>query len=302
MDTIETLAAKMDQLGLWDRVLPFNWAVKQKGTAVPYFCSVIKGEVPLVKVRFLMLAGWQTLNEYVLSRADPQIGFYSSPMEIPHYELVIAITGEARLFRYETGYMPVEANEKQRAFIQPILWQSYGLMLRMENDERLPLKYAEERAIFARVEKGNDVWEDEPLMIPDARPIVEKISLSKDLVGKVKDLPFLKEVSYNFDFLLDPKLMTAEKRPRTVYRLWARDNSTDETVIDTRISLPSEATLKSLWEEMPAEVLKNFLRLGKVPGELRVQSGRVFRFLRPLCLELPLKLSLHDSFSTEESK
>jgi len=28
-----------------------------------------------------------------------------------------------------------------------------------------------------------------------------------------------------------------------------------------------------------------------VPGEVRVLSGRVFRMLRPLCLELPFKLS-----------
>ena len=34
---------------------------------------------------------------------------------------------------------------------------------------------------------------------------------------------------------------------------------------------------------------------GRVPGEICLVSGRVFRMLRALCVELPFKLSLHDS-------
>ena len=40
---------------------------------------------------------------------------------------------------------------------------------------------------------------------------------------------------------------------------------------------------------------------GKVPGELKTRSGRVFRLLRPLCMELPFKLSLHEKFASSDT-
>ena len=59
--SVEEIGAKMDALGLWDALAPYNWAVKPHGTAFPYFCTVIKGTEEAVKVRFLMLEGWNTL-------------------------------------------------------------------------------------------------------------------------------------------------------------------------------------------------------------------------------------------------
>ena len=53
--------------------------------------------------------------------------------------------------------------------------------------------------------------------------------------------------------------------------------------------------MRTLWESMPAQVLHALVKRGKVPGAIRVRSGRVFRMLRPLCLDFPFKLSLHDS-------
>ena len=45
---------------------------------------------------------------------------------------------------------------------------------------------------------------------------------------------------------------------------------------------------------MPPLVLRELVRRGRIPGEIKVRSGRVFRLLRPLCVELPFKLSLHE--------
>ena len=90
--------------------------------------------------------------------------------------------------------------------------------------------------------------------------------------------------------------MTKEARPRCVYELKAVDPKTRTVVVASRVSVHPEAGLRGLWESMPAQVLKELIRLGKVPGEIKTRSGRVFRFLRPLCLDLPFKLSLHDHF------
>ncbi|MBQ6914391.1 MAG: hypothetical protein IJQ65_01625, partial [Kiritimatiellae bacterium] len=40
--------------------------------------------------------------------------------------------------------------------------------------------------------------------------------------------------------------------------------------------------------------LQEIVRRGKVPCEVKVRSARMFRMLRPLCMELPFKLSLHE--------
>ena len=295
--TPEEIGAKMDALGLWDLLEPYNFAVKPKGTVFPYFCTVLKGERKPVKVRFLMLEGWQTLHDFVRTRVDRNFGIYSSPAELPHLELVVLEDGALKLFRHDTGYVPLEANESQRRLAARILWEAYGVMLRVESDRSLPMKFSAEKAIFARVESAPDVWEDRPLEIPNPPPYEEKMTFAKADLKAAQDLPFVREDVLELDFRVLPGVMTKEARPRCVYELKAVDPKTGETAMASRVSMHPEAGLRALWESMPAQVLKELIRRGKVPGELKVRSGRVFRFLRPLCLELPFKLSLHDSLT-----
>ena len=300
--TVEEIGARMDALGLWKLLEPYNFAVKPRGTVFPYFCTVLWGDRKPVKVRFLMLEGWQTLHDYVRTRIDRNFGFYSSPIEMPHLELVILEDGTMKLFRHDTGYMPCEANEVQRSLATRILWEAYGVMLRVESDNRMPMKFSDEKAIFARVETAAEKWEDRPLEIPDPPPHTEKVSFSKVDIKAAQDLPFVKDEVLELDFGLLPSVMTKEARPRCVYELKAIDPNTGEAAITSRVSIHPEAGLKGMWESMPVQVLKELIRRGKVPGELKTRSGRVFRMLRPLCMELPFKLSLHDKLESFEGK
>lgn len=294
--TVEQIGAKMDALGLWPALSPFNWAVKPAGVAFPYFCTVLKGEHKPIKVRLLMLEGWQTLHDFVRTRADRNFGVYSMPIEFPHFELVILDSGEMKLFRHDTGYVPVEANEAQRAFAARLLWETYGVMLRIESEPKLPMKFAEAKAVFARVEDAHGVWTDAPLAIPDPPPYTEKISFSKEDLRRAKDLPFVPKAALHVDFRILPNVFTKDvPRPRVVYQLLAYDPETKGAAIDLRASLTREGGLKGLWEAMPAQLLKALIARGRVPGNVKVRSGRVFRMFRPLCLELPIKLSLHDA-------
>ena len=290
----EEIGARMDALGIWELLEPCNFAVKPRGTVFPYFCTVLKGERKPVKVRFLMLEGWQTLHDFVRTRYDNNFGFYSTPAEMPHLELVVVEGGAPALFRHDPGYMPQPATDAQRALAERILWEAFGVMLRVESDRGLPLKFAGERAIFARVEKEGGVWADEPLVIPDPPPHVEKISFPTADVKKAKDLPFVHDDAIEVDFGIVQGVMTRDPRPRAVYALVAADAKTGERLIDSRTSISPDGGLRSLWESMPPQLLKELLRIGKVPGEIRVRSMRVFRMLRPLCIELPFKLSVHD--------
>lgn len=298
--TVEEIGAKMDALGLWDLLGPYNWAVKPRGTVFPYFCTVLKGDQQPVKVRFLMLEGWQTLHDYVHVRADRNYGFCSSPIELPHYELVVLTTGETKLFRHDAGYLPIEANAAQKEFVAKILWEAFGVMLRVESDNKLPMKFADDQAIFARVEGADGAWADEPLVIPPPRPLVEKVSFPKALVQKAVDLPLVSADALELDFRILPTVMTKEPRPRCVYGLVGVDGA-GKKVVDCRVSMHPEAGIKGLWESMPAQVMSELVRLGKVPGEIRLCSGRVFRLLRPMCMELPFKLTLRDSLPALEA-
>ena len=293
--TVEEIGAKMDALGIWEILGPYNWAIKARGTVFPYFCTVLKGDDAPVKVRFLLLEGWQTLHDYVHVRVDRNFGYCSTPVELPHYELVVLTTGESRLFRYDAGYLPVEASPAQREFVAKLLWEAFGVMLRVESDHNLPMKFSDEQAIFARVEGKDGKWTDEPLVIPPPRPYVEKVSFRKEMVQKAVDLPLVSKDVLELDFRILPNVMTKEPRPRCVYGLLGVDAATGVKLIDCRVSMHPEAGLKGLWESMPVQVMRELIRLGKVPGEIRLCSGRVFRLLRPMCMELPFKLVLRDS-------
>ena len=294
MHTVEEIGAKMNALGLWKLLEPYNFAVKPKGTVFPYFCTVLGGDSSPVKVRFLMLEGWQTLHDYVRTRIDRNFGFYSTPVEMPHLELVVLEDGQMKLFRHDTGYMPAEANEAQRSLATRILWEAYGVMMRVETDPKLPMKFSDEKAVFARVETSEGTWEDRPLEIPDPPVHTEKVAFPKADIKAAQDLPFVKEDVLELDFRMLPNVMTKETRPRCVYELKAVDPRTGETAIASRVSIHPEAGLKGMWESMPVQVLRELIRRGRVPGELKTCSGRVFRLLRPLCIELPFKLSLHE--------
>ena len=285
----------MNALGLWDLLEPYNFAVKPKGTVFPYFCTVLKDDRAAVRARFLMLEGWQTLHDFVRTRFDRNFGFYLTPAEMPHFELIVLATGETRLFRHDPGYVPQEANAAQKAFAARILWESYGVMLRVEADRTLPLRFVDEKAIFARVETAPGTWTDAPLEIPDPPPYAERVTFPTEAVKAAQDLPFAKDEALELDFRLLTGVMTREPRPRCVYALRAVDAKTGEVAIDRRASVDPETGLRGLWEAMPGVVLDEIVRRGRVPGEIRLSSGRVFRLLRTLCLELPFKISLHDS-------
>lgn len=293
-DPLDT-ARKMDALGLWKSLAPYNWAVRPSGTVLPYFCTAMGDRNPSVKVRFLMLEGWQTIHDFVRTRMDADFGFYSSPMEMPHFELLVLNSGEMHLSRHDPGYVPREIAEQERDLVGRILWESYGVMMRIEGEPKLPIKYSGERCMFSRVEREGGVWEDEPLKIPDPQPHVEKISFPKADIAAAKDLPFAAEESVEADFRLVPSLVTREPRPRCAYVLCVTDGATGEKLVWDSVSVRKDGGIAEMWQSMPPRLLKNIIARGRVPGEIKVSSGRVFRMLRPLCIELPFKLSLHDS-------
>lgn len=291
----EQIGCKIDSLGLWDAALQYNWAVKPLGTALPYFCTVMKDAGPLVRYRLMLLEGWQTVHDYVRLRVDRNYGFYSTPMELPHFELVTLASGGVKIFRNDPGYVPRDLVDREKPMVSRILWEVYGLMMRLESDNMLPVKYSDERAMFARVESAPGTWNDAPLAIPDAQPYVERISIRKDDISRAKDLPFASEEAIEADFRIMPVMVTREARPRCAYALSAIDCATGERFVWDRTSVRPDFGLKGMWESLAPRLLSHLIARGRIPGEIKLVSGRMFRMVRPICMELPIKVSLHDS-------
>lgn len=292
--TPEEIGRKIDALGLWEVIRPFNWAVKPTGTVFPYFCTLLGGDRQPVKVRFLMIEGWQTFHDFIRTRIDRNYGYYSTPMELPHFELVVTENGEVTVSRHDPGYLPRPLIAAERPLVAKILWEAYGVMMRVESDRRLPLRFASEKSMFARIEGAAGGWTDEPLEIPPPRPLVENVSIPKALLVKAKDLPFDEKASVELDLRLMPNLMTREARPRCAYQLLAIESATGLRIISERTSVTPEGGLKALWVGLPQRVLLRLVERGSIPGEIKVLTGRVFRLIRPLGIELPFKISLHD--------
>ncbi len=288
------IGRKMDALAIWDSLLPFNWIVKPAGTVFPYFCTSLKGEAPHVKVRFLMLEGWQTFHDYIHTRVDRNFGVYSTPMEMPHFEMVVSPAGDVHIFRHDPGYMPRALSAKESELCAKVLWEAYGVMMRLETDQKLPLKYAAEKAMFARIQDASGNWVDSPMEIPPMRPYVEEISFSKASIAKAKDMPIAEGYQIELDFRLIPNVMTREERARCAYELLAVNSASGERVFSDRTSVVPDAGLKGMWLAMPSRVLERLIEGQRLPSQIKVTSGRVFRLLRFLCHELPIKLSLHD--------
>ena len=300
--TVDQIGAKMDALGVWDRLYGCHWAIKPRGGALPYFCAVMPGEKPPVKVRVMLLDGWQTFHDFLRTRADRFFGFYTSPMEMPHFELVVLTDGKMKLFRHDPCYMPVEANADQHSLCAKMLWEIYGVMLRIESDPRVPMMYAADQAIFSRIEGKDGSWSDCPLALIQPRPHVERISLPKEDLARAKDRPFVQEDVMSVDFRLQLGVMTREPRPRVCYCLVGVNPKTSVREIFAQVSPDPEGGLRALWEEMPAQLLKRLIGRGTIPGEIRVCSPRVYRMLRPLIVELPFRLSMNSSLPEIEAQ
>ncbi|MBO5643201.1 MAG: hypothetical protein J6S51_04260 [Kiritimatiellae bacterium] len=291
---LKDLAAKLDALGMWDVMSKYNWAVKPRGIAVPYFCVVVRVNKPeTVKWRFAMFKGWQTFQDFIRFRVDESIGYYLTPMEMSHFELVVCTDGSApRVFIHEPGYVPSEVVlEHDVTIAKKILWQMYGMMLRVESEPDFAFKYSQEKSVFTRVEVEDGQWIDAPLVIPEPVPIKEEVAFAKEMLDKAKDLPMKHESRLIADFDIVAGVMTNEARPRLVYKLTLTDEVTGAR-IEERTSLTPGTTLKDLWQQTPQRILFNITRNGFVPGELIVTSKRLFRLVRPLLLHLPIKLRL----------
>lgn len=288
----EALARKIEQLGLWDIAEAHNWAIKPRGSVFPYFCIFMRERGADCRMRLFLLEGWQTMHDWVCLRMDPDYSCYLSTSELPSFEVAYVKKG-ILVVRHDPAVFPWLVSPMQNDLVGKMLWQVYGVMLRLEADHSLPLKYASERALFSRVELESGEWIDEPLPIPKPPPYVEKIDIDASLVKQAKALPIDDKLRVAVDVRAQFEEDSPNTRPHLYYAMRGIELSTQEMIFnnEARVKPAMGGSLKLLWLQMPASLLGYFIKLGRLPCEIQVVSGRVFRFLRPVFLNLSVKLS-----------
>ena len=294
MKRLEEIGKKIAALNLWEAAAPFNWAVKPRGIAFPYFCTLLKPSKQIAG-HIALLDGWQTFHDFIMLRCDKSYGFYTSPAEFPHYDMIALKDGKVVFLRNDTGFVPRSTfSEQEITLLSKVMWEIYGVMMRIESDPSLAMKFSEQNAIFSRQEAPDGTWSDQPLPI-QPRVHIERVALRKDELAAAKDLPFANDETIAVDFRIVPGMHTVERRPRVAYMFAGIDTATGRLVIRHISSITPDGSLRSLWENLAPRLLKEMIARKRVPGEVQVVSQRLFRMLRPLCTGLPIKLSLHDS-------
>ncbi len=300
---IDEIAKAIAALNLWEKAAAHNWALVPQTSELPYLVNAMaenKKGSPVIG-RLHLFPGFVPFRDFMISRRVTDFGVGMSPMDFDHFELVSAKGGVTELFVYEPGFVPRALTDNERAFLAPLLYECYGLMLRLDENPDLPLAYVKENALFARKEMSENVWIDGPLKLPDERqnPYTEQVSLNKAKCAAAAKLPMAKAEKWEVDFVMVPSYQTREARSRFLYVLAAVDAATGERRVWEKMSVDGKpGGLKRLWEAHAQRMLDRILVLGRVPGELHVRTGRVMRFLRPLGLQLPFKLVQHAKLQT----
>ena len=292
-------------LKAWQRAAKHNWALVPQTSENPYIATIVleKGPGP-VEARLMLFPGLTVFRDFVLSRQIPDYGVCMSPVDFPHFEAVGLRNGNVELFCYEPGFVPQPPTTEQRAFYAPLLYECYGLLLRMEEKPDLPLAYVEQKAMFARKEILPDNWIDGPLKVPQEEVVQsqECIALQKPDCEKAKALPVFPKEVWEIDYVIVPAFQTPPPRPRFLYLLAAVNPATGERMIWQRLSVDGkENGLLRLWEGHAQRLLNAIIGIGRVPGEIHVRSRRMTRFLRPLGLQLPFKIVQHAKLAALET-
>ena len=300
---VNEISKAIASLNLWEKAAAHNWALVPQTSELPYLASAMvenKKGSPVIG-RLHLFPGFVPFRDFMLSRRMSDFGVGMSPMDFDHFELVSAKRGVTDLFVYEPGFVPRALTDDERAFIAPLLYECYGLMLRLDENPDLPLAYVKENALFARKEVSENVWIDGPLKLPDERqnPYTEQVSLNKAKCAAAAKLPVAGAEKWEVDFVMVPSYQTREKRARFLYVLAAVDAATGERRVWEQMSVDGKpGGLKRMWEAHAQRMLDRILVLGRVPGELHIRTGRMMRFLRPLGLQLPFKLVQHAKLPT----
>jgi len=299
---IDEIARAITALNLWKKSSRYNWALVSELFEKPLVAVVNPTPSGPIVGRIMLFNGFVAHRDFLIFRQNPDLSFATSPVDFDHYEVIGLKDGSSEIYDYRPGFVPVHPDEDTRALLAPVIYECYGLMLRMDEDPELPLMYKEDGAMFSRKEGLDGKWHDAPLKPPNLDTVTwtERIDLDRAKCAKGGRLDMSPDESWEVDFVQMPLYRTDDRRSRMMFLFTAVDAKTGERRVWQKLavdpSFPRNGTLdalKPLWESLASRLLDGVVAHGKVPGTINVRSQRMMRFLRPLGMQLPFKMVLH---------
>lgn len=299
---INEVARAITALGVWKRASKYNWALVSEMFERPWIAVVDDKVQGAAAGRLMLFNGFEAYRDFRIFQADRNVSFAMSPADIDHLEIIGCKDGSSQVLDFRPGFVPSVPDSELRNLLAPVLYECYGLLLRMEDEPELALAYKDRNALFSRREGLDGRWTDAPLAPPPDSVLswVEKISFDKNKCARASRFDLSTEEVWETDFIPVPLYHTEEKNPRIMFLFAAVDSRTGERRVWRKLAVDpacprdgSLNSLKALWESLSSQLLEGVLAFGKVPGAVHVNSGRMARFLRPLGLQLPFKLVHH---------
>ena len=299
---IDEVARAIVSLNVWKKASKYNWALVSELFDKPLIAAVNPSPSGPISARLLLFNGFMAHRDFLLFRQSPDLSFAMSPMDFDHYEVIGLKDGSAEVFDYRPGFLPVHPDGETSATLAPVLYECYGLLLRIDENPDLPTIYVKEQAMFSRKEGLDGKWCDEPLIPPNLATVswTERVGLDRAKCSQAARFDMEPDETWEVDFMQMPMYRTNDLQARMMHLLAAVDARTGERRVWQKLavdpSIPRNGTLdalKPLWESLASHLLDGVLRRGKVPGSLSVRSQRMMRFLRPLSLQLPFRMVLH---------
>jgi hypothetical protein len=196
------------------------------------------------------------------------------------------------MFRsYRPGYFPWFLDAEEARFMTHVLEQSVGVAERFREDDTL-LDPPDEESCLVRVprkRRGGVVWEDrwERVPPPTHRPV--EIRIDGDVLDALERLPVV-ETALEVDcFLLPAKIGEVGVRP-LLPRVLLMVDAGSGLVLGNDI-VCAEDTIEAMWAGLAGRVGRQFLKIGSVPREIHVASGRMADWLALLALNLGIEIS-----------
>ena len=301
-NNIDDIAKAIVSLNAWKKASKYSWALVSEMFDKPLIACVNIPENGPIAVRLMLFNGFYAHRDFAIFTQNQDVSFAFSPIDFDHYEVVALKDGKVEILDYRPGYVPIHPDEGTRSLLAPVLYECYGLMMRMEDDPDIPAMYKGENAMFSRREGLDGRWRDSPLKPPDMNTVawMERIVLDRAKCAQAARFDMAPGEVWEMDFIQVPVFHTEEHRARIMYLVAAVNALTgercvwDKLVVDPAIPRNgSMDALKSLWESLASRALEGVLKRGRVPAEIHVRTQRMMRFLRPLGLQIPFKLVLH---------
>jgi hypothetical protein len=297
-----------------DRLDPWQWmggadcfGVEMPGWDEPCFV-VFGGESKAFRhVRFLL--GWKAFYDLVTRLADPSKQVTTWLLEIRMIELLF-VTGDL-LFEHEQnllktltrqadatystpvfrsiipGYHPWLPEARERDLLETVLYQAYGMAMRVEADNML-LKTRFPREILMRKQDAKGVWQDTWSPVKEVGDEEVEVRIESKRLQSLRTLP-LKPVTMQLDLIFTPlQILPDGQRPQTAYVLLAVDAKSG--FIMAGDLLQATEGIARMWSLIPERLLEIFERLGGCPATIELATDRMANLLRPLGEFLPFKM------------